>query len=357
MWEAGTGGLLGTGGHGLMGLMGKSGALIALGFMVLATWLQAGPIKEVADELGLAELIATFDAAKVERVLGESGHVIELGEDRAAAAALVAMGVLPDWQLGDSAVVQRVLAEWGAPQREKVTDLELPLERVAGILRVASIGGYELLRSDEALVAALDEAVGAKVLTGYGLRPLNVSAATDAKRTVIYSHSSLSHVKQLVGLVASEGFKGRVFVAPKVSAFIFRDGWGERPEWLNELGPGIYVAQGPEMLVHFEFESVADRQRFDALVERYAKKDDEAETGNLIRSWWQPFYYTETAAAGYAEITRITLRGAEVEASLLMLPDRAAVVREHFADAVWPLESDSIWVSPPFHRFLEGDFK
>lgn len=31
--------------------------------------------------------------------------------------------------------------------------------------------------------------------------------------------------------------------------------------------------------------------------------------------------------------------------------------RDRFADTPWPMEVDSIWVSAPFFRFLEGDLK
>ena len=109
--------------------------------------------------------------------------------------------------------------------------------------------------------------------------------------------------------------------------------------------------------MHFEFEHSGDRRRFDAIVEQFAKKDTEHETGNIINSWWQPYYYCETPAEGYHQISRVTLYADEAEASLLMLPERARMVRDHFANTPWAMEGDSIWVSAPFFRFLEGDFK
>ena len=273
------------------------------------------PWIDAVEELGLVELGDTFDHAKIDRLLGAETMSDASEDHRRAVAVLVAIGAVDVSALSDA------------------------------------------VRQDPALMASLDAAIGEGVLTGYGLRPLRVSAASDPMRTLIYSHSSLPHVKQLVGLVASEGLRGRVYLAPKIAAFVFREGWGERPEWINELGPDVYVAQGPEMLVHFEFEQSGDRQHFDAIVERFAKKDSEDETGNLIRSWWQPFYYAETAAEGFYEISRVTLYGDTAEASLLMLSDRTKLVQSHFAGTSWQSETDSIWVNAPFYRFLQGDFK
>lgn len=319
--------------------------------------LHAGEMADLVEAVGLQELAATFADSKVDHILGDHGSTITDPEERKAAAVLVTMGMVHDLILDDPARRGRMLQGWKNPGQETSGIIEMALARPTGIMRVKSIGGHEALRQDTALMAALDQAIGDEVLTGYGLRPRDVSAPTAADRTLIYSHSSLAHVKQLIGLMASEGLKGRVMIAPKVAAFVFREGWGERPDWINELGEGIYVAQGPEMLVHFELARSEDRQRFDELVERYAKKDSEEETGNLIRSWWQPFYYAETAAEGFEPISRVTLYGDAVEASLLMLPEREDIVREYFADAEWELQTDTIWVNPPFFRFLQGGFK
>lgn len=318
-----------------------------------AVSLWAGPWSDAVDRLGLTEVAATFAPEKTKRVLGDAVMIQEIGEQQAA-ALLVSIGVV---SLDDFSGGADPLAAWGEPTERPDGPVEYPFDDMSALLRLAHLGGHEALREDEALLASLDEAVRAGVLTGYGLRPIGVSAGTDAGRTVIYSHSSWPHMKQLVALVASEGFEGRVMIAPKVSAFVFREGWGEPPPWVRELGPGLRVAQGPEWLVHFEFDDVHERQRFDALVERYAKRDTEDETGLLLRAWWQPFYYCETPARGYPRIARLTLNGDEIEVSLLMLPERLDLVAAHFAESPWRTVPDSIWVSPAFHRFLLGDYR
>lgn len=343
-----------------LNLIGGMVKRIACGLLLWAGMtltLRGSDLAERVEAVGLQELANTFDQVKVDRILGDYGSSIVEPDERTAAAVFVSMGMVHDLVLDDLERRGRMLQGWEAPTQETTGIIEMALARPSGIMRVKSIGGHDALRKDKALMAALDQAIGEEVLTGYGLRPRHVSAPTAAERTLIYSHSSLPHVKQLIGLMASEGLTGRVMIAPKVAAFVFRDGWGERPEWLNELGEGIYVAQGPEMLVHFELAKAEDRQRFDELVERYAKKDAEDETGNLVRSWWQPFYYGETAAVGFEPISRVTLYGEEVEASLLMLPEREERVREYFAEKDWEMQADTIWVNPPFFRFLQGGFK
>jgi hypothetical protein len=313
-------------------------------------------LSETVARLELTELSATFDPAKVEQVLGDA-VMIQVVEEQQAAALLVSLGLLTLKDLKDPSGGPAVLAEWGEPNERPVGPVEFSFAEVAGLFRLASVEGHAALREDEELLRSLDDAVRAEVLTGYGLRRRGVSEDTDAGRTVIYSHSSWVHVKQLVGLVASEGFSGRVMIAPKVAAFVFREGWGEPPPWVRELDPYLRVAQGPEWLVHFEFDAVHERQRFDELVERYAKRDTEEESGLLRRAWWQPFYYCETPARGYQRIARLTLTGDEVEVSLLMLPERTDLVARHFADSPWSTTADSIWVSTAFHRFLLGDYR
>ncbi|MDB4474844.1 hypothetical protein N9023_07535, partial [Opitutaceae bacterium] len=303
-----------------------------------------------------AELATTFAEDKIDRWLPRDADWIEI-EDRAAAAVLLAVGVVEESSMANAARLSqrldRALAQLGGMEAE----VRVSLEDVSPLMLMDQFGGHEELRQATELSRSLDHAIAEGVLTGYGLRRPHVSAETDPHSTVIYSHSSLPHVKQLVGLMASEGLKGHVYIAPKIAAFVFRDGWGERPEWINELSPGLYVAQGPEMLVHFEFERPTDRLRFDELVNRYAKKDTEDETGNIIRAWWQPFYYGETLEEGYHEIHRVTLYAEQAEASLLMLPERTEIVRTHFKDTKWEMQADSIWVSAPFFRFLQGGYR
>ena len=331
--------------------------LIGLFFVVnVAVRSAATTIEETMRKYQLVELAHTFDTRKIDRLLPANADWVE-PRDRASVAVLLAVGLVEGSALENSlslaAELDQTFHQFGGSAKA----VRVSLDNVSSLMRLIEMKGYAELRRATDLTRELDKAIAEEVLTGYGLRRPHVSEETDATRTVIYSHSSLPHVKQLVGLVASEGLKGRVYIAPKIAAFVFRDGWGERPEWINELGPGLYVAQGPEMLVHFEFEHADDRLRFDDLVDRCAKKDTEGESGNLIRSWWQPFYYGETPAEGYHEIRRVILFAEHAEASLLMLPGRTGIVRDHFMDTNWEMQTDSIWVSAPFYRFLQGDYK
>lgn len=329
------------------------GICLGLGIVGVSS---AATIEEAVRAFQLVELVGTFDDQKTEHLLPSNGGWIET-EDRVAGAVLLAVGLIDESAMVNAARLSqrldRALSELGGVEDE----IRVSLNDVSSLMLLGQFGGHEALRQATELSRSLDHAIAEGVLTGYGLRRPHVSAETDPQRTVIYSHSSLPHVKQLVGLMASEGLKGKVYIAPKIAAFVFREGWGERPEWINELSPELYVAQGPELLVHFEFDRSSDRRRFDELVDRYAKKDTEDETGNIIRAWWQPFYYGETSVEGYHEIHRVTLYAEQAEASLLMLPERTEIVRAHFKETKWEMQADSIWVSAPFFRFLQGDYK
>ena len=318
--------------------------------------LAASPWVDLVKSLDLVELAATFSEEKVDRILGEQAGDWPQS-DRQAAAVMVAMAVLDPSDLADpvktAAKVTRFQNTLAAPESTLLFSLNWPMDALRG----EPLGGHDTLRQDAGLVDALNHALGTGIITGYSLRSLRVSEASDPARTIIYSHNDWRHVRQLVVLMSSEGLRGTVYLSRKVSAFIYRDGWGERPAWIAELGSGIYAAQGEEWLVQFEFERAADRARFHELVTRYAKKDAPDETGNLVHAWWQPFYYSEVAMEGFFEIGRVTIEAAHAEVSLLALTDNLPTVRDHFAPMRWPIEVDRIWVPGPFFRFLQGDYK
>ena len=157
----------------------------------------ASPWADVVKSFDLVELAATFSAEKVDRILGDQGSEWPQ-PDRQAAALMVAMAVLDQTDLADpvrtAAKVARFQNRLAAPESALIFPLNWPM----AALRPAPIGGHDTLRQDAGLVDALNQALGAGIITGYGLRSPRVHAASDPARTLVYSHNDWRHLRQAV---------------------------------------------------------------------------------------------------------------------------------------------------------------
>lgn len=203
----------------------------------------------------------------------------------------------------------------------------------------------------------LGERLSEGVITGYDLRLKGVYDNLPAGRTFIYSQSSQQHMVELARLLDEHGLQGSLYITPKISAFLFRDGWGEPSDRVVTLPGGVQVVNGREIAAMFEFSDRRDRLRFHDLITRFAKKDYEDEPGLIANSWWQPFYYTDEPLEGFEPISLVVVTGEKYEATLTVLEERTSLVTDAFEDSGYPMRVDRVWVNPPFFRFLNGDYK
>ncbi|MBL6689522.1 MAG: hypothetical protein ISP91_03935 [Pseudomonadales bacterium] len=312
----------------------------------------ADTYEQAVDDLDLDELIPLADTS----VLGSHGRKLPETE-RAAASVLVDLGVIDAEEIDQPETALPGIRDFidvaGAQHPGLVGRIGDPstyvnLER--------SLDHDELLQ-DQAFIGSLHQALADGVLTGYDLRTRAVYDNFPGGRYFIYSQSSLKHIQQLVTMMHREDIAGWLYVVPKVSAFLFRDDWGEPGENVVSLPDGRLVVQGREMAVLFRFDSASDRARFHDLVTRYAKKDEAEEAGLIVNSWWQPFYYTDEQLDGFEPISLVILSKGDFEATLTVLPGRTEDVVGKLKDGDWTLRVDEVWVNPPFFRFLNGGFK
>jgi hypothetical protein len=216
---------------------------------------------------------------------------------------------------------------------------------------------HEDLLAEEALLAVLGEALSQGVLTGYDLRHKDVYGNFPAGRTFIYSHSSARHLHELTELMALHGVDAHIYVAPKVSAFLYRESWGSANENVKTLASGARVMNGREVAVLFEFDSPERRETFHQLILRYAKKDAADEAGLIADSWWQPFYYTDAPFNDFPSISLVILSSQNFEATLTVLEARTAEVVAALHGKGFGLRVEKVWVNPAFFRFLNGDYR
>ena len=225
------------------------------------------------------------------------------------------------------------------------------------LLRLERPLDYSLLDGEQGLLTVLGGALDAGLITGYDLRRKGVYDDMVPGRTFIYSHNSPLHIQQLIVMMAAHGVDADVYVTPKVSAFLFRDGWGTPGAGVSTLPGGVAVVKGREFAVLFDFADATAKHQFHALVQRYAKKDAEDETGLIADAWWQPFYYSDQPFQGFDQIALAVVSSDCCEATLTLPLERAARVVDYFMAQGHAVRRDDVWVNPAFYRFLHGDYK
>ena len=330
---------------------------ITLVFLLLVCPLvQASSFSTMVDELNLSELGATFNDSKVVAILGVTGKNMTKPERRAA-AVLVSAGVLGLDDLGDSDRVANQYKQFRLSQSGKSDHLIGPFGASVTQTRLNRIGDHGELLQEEKFIASLQGLLSKGVITGYDLRKVNINDGFDPEKTLVYSHSSVLHLKQLSALLSSEKIEGLLYAAPKISAFLFRDEWGEPGNNVVKLADGTLVVNGREWVVFFEFETAAAKNKFHRVVTQYAKKDEENEPGLIADAWWQPFYYSETPVGEFEPISLVLLRSNTTEATLTVLPEKVASVKSALNAEQWDVSVEDVWVNKPFFRFLQGGYK
>ncbi len=330
--------------------------LLGIVFFIAQVSVAFADLSVVVGELKLDALRDTFDVSKVNRLLEGEGRSLDL-QERQSAALLVSIGVIKPDDLVSSANLESKIETFRHGVKGKSKYLIGPFNDSVTLARLDKIDGHDELLKEKKFIVALHKQLNDGVLTGYDLRPVNIATGFDPARTFTYSHASLQHIKQLTALLASEGVEGMLYVLPKISAFLFREGWGEPPSNVSSLENGQLVVNGREWVVFFEFAHAEDKLTFHQLVTKYAKKDDENEKGLIADSWWQPFYYSGTRLADFEHINLIVLKSATTEATLTVLPEKLDFVMSALDRNQWDLDVEDVWVNKPFFRFLNGGFK
>jgi len=330
--------------------------LLIVASLLVTPCVQAQSLSAIVDELNLGALESTFDHLKVEALLGDSGRQLKQSERRSA-AVLVSTGILRPSDLNDSTRTARALELFDLASNGKGDHLMGPFGNAVTMSRLDKIGDHSKLLKETDFINSLHQLLSRGVITGYDLRKVNVDAGFDPERTLTYSHSSVLHLKQLNALLKSEKIDGLLYAAPKISAFLFRDDWGEPGDNVTTLEDGTRVVNGREWVVFFEFDSATAKQQFHRVVNRYAKKDDKDEQGLIADAWWQPFYYSKTMVEDFEQINLILLRSETTEATLTVLHEKVESVTSALAGHSWDMTIESVWVNKPFYRFLQGGYK
>lgn len=229
-----------------------------------------------------------------------------------------------------------------------------------------NVGLYENDELD--VIGALLVETGAS--TGYNLKRESDDARFLPSLTIRYGHDDLVHVKQLVGVLASEGIDALIQIEPKTSIYEYMLEWGPVPEpsdtyRVEQFSENLYLVYAVEFDIEFEFDTLEDLVRFDAVINQYSKKNDvnqAANSGiNLIRgAWWQPLYSAifNPDESAYTPIIDNILYSGDGKYSIhpyTTIEDSPALIEieQSLSDGGY-VEADYRYVNNAFYRYLIG---
>lgn len=218
----------------------------------------------------------------------------------------------------------------------------------------------DILQYDK-LLEIVDAALEQGLVTGYNLKDSRYDPNFVDALSLVYGHSDLKHALQLIGLLRSEGLDAKVQFEPKTSAFVYLKEWGDPGESdlyvVRQIANGNYIEYAKEYDVSFEFDNAADKQRFNAIVQAYAKKNEDNQAGLIYGSWWQPLYYSLTELPEYEIITNNKIAIDHYYAQSFSLKEQSEAVTEGFksVDPSVTVENYDFWVDIPFYNYLNGE--
>ena len=233
----------------------------------------------------------------------------------------------------------------------------------------ATFGNFD----DDKLSALGADLVIEGASTGYNLKYDGFNANFIPEYTLQYGHSDIQHALQLIALLNSEGITAKVALEPKTSIYEYMVEWGD-PANL-EMGPtyevrpiegGRYLCYATEYDMQLEFNTVEEKNAFDAIIGKYAKKWDSNTDGDgnptealLAGAWWQPLY---TSRVPMEDSENFTLIHDNVihNGAYSIHPFSTADGGEAIANVVKAEASDlsvevvDLYVNNAFYRYLTG---
>jgi uncharacterized membrane protein len=319
---------------------------------------------------GLKELAATYSDAKIEKSLADMDLSITDAalprEQRQVLALAIDVNLLFKGRLKVMDLHAPLSRELAFHLLERVHAFIRSSKNYVGYVTEPDIVGKicdkwekaKKIRS-ERLEQVMNKAVGRRLITGYQIKNLSDLAHFDANLKIAYSHSSIKHIKQVIGLLMSEALQAKLQLEPKRSSFYYRDEWEKTEDlYLESLDGGVAVAHKDEFDMVMEFTAQEHRDRFCQVIDAYAKREFTTPQKVLYASWYQPLYRSDVPVEGYSRITDIIIQDEMHIVQAYAKEDEAQEKVAWFKKAFGDLEvsTAAIWVNAAFFRYLNGDW-
>ncbi|MEG1577405.1 MAG: stalk domain-containing protein [Oscillospiraceae bacterium] len=209
--------------------------------------------------------------------------------------------------------------------------------------------------------------------TGYNLKYDGYNAKFLPEYTLQYGHSDITHAAQLIALLNSENIDAKVALEPKTSIYEYMVEWGDpkgvpqTPTYaLKPIDGGRWLCYATEYDMKLEFNTVAEKEAFDAVIAAYAKKWDTNtdKDGNptaplLAGAWWQPLYSSTVPmkdSKNFVQIKDNVVRNGAYSIHPFSTVDGTAAIAK-VVSAKTPdlkVELTDLYVNLAFHHYLTG---
>ncbi|QUM75414.1 hypothetical protein HWV00_03755 [Moritella sp. 24] len=326
--------------------------MMTLVLFPLATHANVMTTDLAINALNLKELALTYNQDKIAKATGSEAA-------SQADALLVDMGIITTKDLANTKTMSLKLTSF-------VNDYNEPSGNYIGNLsdkniveRVLNKWSSATIIQDKKALKQLNSLIDHGYTTGYNVINMKDDSNFNTALMIRYGHNNIKHATQLLYLMKSEGFDPKVQLTPKSSAFEYLPEWGEPNYSVTTLESGKMVSVVKEYNLDFEFENTVNKNKFMALINKYAKKDTAKETGLIAESWWQPFYRSYTKTANYSVLieNNVTINNYKID--LLTLPAKAKLQAKQVSVTMNGAEvtPTTVWVNPSFYRYMNGDFK
>lgn len=226
---------------------------------------------------------------------------------------------------------------------------------------------------DEKLSKLGADLVIANASTGYNLKYDGYNANFLPEYTLQYGHSDITHAIQLMGLLHSEGIVAKVALEPKTSIYEYLVEWGDpasltmTPTYeVKPIDGGRYLCYATEYDMKLEFNTIADKNRFDSIIGQYAKKWDSNTDGNgnptvplLAGAWWQPLYTSTVPMQDSKNFTLIrdnVIRNGAYTIHPFSVADGTAAIAKVVKEKAPELKVElvDLYVNNAFYNYLTG---
>ncbi|EJX02977.1 hypothetical protein EVA_08916 [gut metagenome] len=176
-----------------------------------------------------------------------------------------------------------------------------------------------------------------------------------------------------MGLLNSEGIVAKVALEPKTSIYEYLVEWGDpasltmTPTYeVKPIAGGRYLCYATEYDMKLEFHTVADKNRFDSIIGKYAKKWDSNTDGNgnpivplLAGAWWQPLYTSTVPmqdSGSFKLIKDNVIRNGAYTIHPFSVADGTAAIAKVVKEKAPELkvESVNLYVNNAFYNYLTG---
>lgn len=203
--------------------------------------------------------------------------------------------------------------------------------------------------------SAMTQAMSIFGITGYSIKRKSSLLNFDPNFSFYYGHSSLRHLKQVIGILIRESIQAKLSLEIKRSCFLFKDDWDLQADSGTLLtSPAGNILHCDEFDLVMEFADGDGRTLFKGMIEKHMHIKDRQDNPLLHQSWVTPLYFGHTPSCGDNRIDQIIIKSDEFLAHTFVSTDKTESIIDWFVSGFPELQSTSrpAWVYKAFYEHI-----